>query len=166
MTVPRPNHGMLVIERLCDTITHSPAETVALGRKLAALLRPPCVALLCGELGSGKTTLAKGIAAGLGAATEDEVTSPSFTLIHEYARGNAGERAPQGARVFHVDLYRIDSLREAESLGLDELLSSDATVLIEWGEKLPGGLPAIFFRIELEVAGEDERRIRVTKNTI
>jgi tRNA threonylcarbamoyladenosine biosynthesis protein TsaE len=151
----------LVIERLYDTITHSAQQTVALGMELASLLQPPCVVLLCGELGSGKTTLAKGIAAGLGAANEDEVTSPSFTLVHEYTRHGAPGTA---AKVYHIDLYRIDTPRELGSLGLDEVMRSESTVLIEWGDKLPSGPSAAHFRIELELAGEDQRRIIVMKN--
>jgi tRNA threonylcarbamoyladenosine biosynthesis protein TsaE len=152
----------LVIERLYDTITHSPEQTVALGKELASLLQPPCLVLLCGELGSGKTTLAKGIAAGLGAANEDEVTSPSFTLAHEYTRHGA---PATGAKVYHIDLYRIDTTRELGSLGLDEVMRSKSTVLIEWGDKLPSGLFAAHFRIVLELAGEDQRRIIVMKDT-
>src|SRR5712692_5394635 len=120
-------------------ITHSSEETVALGRELARQLQPPCVVLLEGELGSGKTTLVKGIVAGLGAADEGDVTSPSFTLVHEYG----GER-----RVYHVDLYRIEGAEELFTLGLDDLINQQAVVLIEWGEKLNLVGPAV--RIKLE----------------
>lgn len=97
-------------KKVLDVVTRSPEETVALGRELAGELQPPCIVLLQGELGSGKTTLAKGIVAGLGAAREEDVTSPSFTLVHEYG----GDR-----RVFHVDLYRIEESRELATLGLE-----------------------------------------------
>lgn len=148
---------------LYNVVTHSADETVAFGQKLASALRPPCVALLEGDLGSGKTTLTKGIVAGLGVAREDEVTSPSFTLVHEY--GDSSAASGQGMRVYHADLYRIEGEREAESLGLDELLSPQSTVLIEWGNKLPEFPPGPKVCIRLEVLDEDERRIIVEKES-
>ena len=135
-----------------ETVTHSPEETLALGRKLAAELRPPCLVLLEGELGSGKTTLAKGIVAGLGVASESEVTSPSFTLVHEYGR----ER-----KVYHVDLYRVESARDLATLGLEDLIDQRAIVLVEWGEKL--NFPALQVRIKLDHLGNEDRRIVVQK---
>src|SRR5574338_500665 len=102
--------------------THSAAETVALGRKLAAQLKPPQLVVLRGELGAGKTTLVKGIAEGFEAAADEQVTSPTFTLIHEY-------RGPS-ADVFHVDLYRVDTERELETLGLDDLRDERSALLI------------------------------------
>src|SRR5581483_5671433 len=96
------------VRRFC---TASDAETVELGRRLARELPPRGLVLLIGNLGAGKTTLAKGIVEGLGAAHPDEVSSPTFTLIHEYG----------GGRVYHVDLYRLDDQRAVESLGLEEL---------------------------------------------
>ncbi len=135
-------------------VTHSPEETMALGRELAAGLRSPCLVLLKGELGSGKTTLAKGIVAGLGAAREEEVTSPTFTLVHEYG----GER-----KVFHVDLYRIEDSRELATLGLEELWSEDAIVIVEWGEKLWDNAPAPRVTIQLEYTSSEERRITVER---
>jgi tRNA threonylcarbamoyladenosine biosynthesis protein TsaE len=138
-------------------VTHSPDETLAFGRDLARLLAPPCLVLLEGELGSGKTVLTKGIAAGLGAATESEVNSPTFALVHEY----------NGARrVYHLDLYRVESARELASLGLDELLAQDATVIVEWGEKLlRSSAPVPRFEIRLEHRGEHERHIVVYEVT-
>ncbi len=139
---------------LFDAVTRSARETVALGRKLSRLLQPPCLALLEGDLGSGKTTLVKGIVAGLGAAREEEVTSPTFILVHEYG--------PQ-PKVYHVDLYRIAESRELATLGLDDLMVEDATVLVEWGEKLerPGLGPVV--RVRLEHLEGDARRIRVER---
>ncbi|MDE3181661.1 MAG: tRNA (adenosine(37)-N6)-threonylcarbamoyltransferase complex ATPase subunit type 1 TsaE [Acidobacteriota bacterium] len=144
---------------LYDIVTRSPAETLAFGRKLAAELAPLGVALLEGDLGSGKTTLTKGVVAGLGAAREEEVTSPSFTLVHEYRRTTGP--AANGAAVFHVDLYRVEGAREAESLGLDDLFDAHSTVMIEWGDKLAEIPPGPVLRIRMEVVGEDQRRIVV-----
>jgi tRNA threonylcarbamoyladenosine biosynthesis protein TsaE len=139
--------------RRYDVVTHSPEETLAFGRGLAMLLAPPCLVLLRGELGSGKTVLTKGIAAGLGAAAESEVNSPTFALVHEYS----GQH-----EVYHLDLYRVESGRELASLGLEELLAQDATVIVEWGEKLLRDIaPAPHFEIQLEHCGETERRIVV-----
>jgi tRNA threonylcarbamoyladenosine biosynthesis protein TsaE len=138
----------MVIER----ITHSPEETVAFGRELALYVQPPCLVLLEGDLGSGKTTLVKGIVAGLGAANEDEVSSPTFALVHEY--GPAG-------KVYHADLYRIEGPRDLATLGLDDLAGQATTVLIEWGEKLGDDAPTPCVRIRMEHLGSDQRRIRV-----
>jgi len=135
--------------------THSPEETTALGRELAPDLRPPCLVLLEGELGSGKTTLVKGIVAGLDAGSEEEVHSPSFTLVHEYGRDR---------RVYHVDLYRIEGgAREIGTLGLEDLVDQEATVLVEWGEKLGDVGLAPQVRIRLEHLGGDDRRITVER---
>jgi tRNA threonylcarbamoyladenosine biosynthesis protein TsaE len=127
--------------------TSSEDETIELGEKLASTLPKQCVVLLIGNLGAGKTTLVKGIAKGLGAALPDEVTSPTFTLIHEY-----------GPSVYHIDLYRLDTPREVLSLGLDELFDREAVVLIEWGERFPDLMPADRIEIRLEADG-DEREI-------
>ena len=130
--------------------TASEAETIALGRRLAAEL-PRGVVLLTGNLGAGKTTLAKGIAYGLGAASPDDVSSPTFTLIHDYGHG----------LVYHVDLYRIEEARELEGLGLDEIIDSGALVLIEWGERFPEALPARRTEIHLRALPDDSREIEV-----
>ncbi len=131
--------------------THSAAETVALGRKLAAKLKPPKLVVLSGELGAGKTTLVKGIAEGFEAAAEEQVTSPTFTLVHEY-------RGPK-ANVFHVDLYRVDTERELETLGLDDLFDERSVLLIEWGEKFARFERERDAEIVLERTGEDERKV-------
>jgi len=107
-------------------VTASADETLSFARRLARELQPPLLVFLSGELGAGKTTLAKGIVSGLGAAREEEVTSPTFTLIHEF-------RGP--IRVFHIDLYRIEGRADLQSLGLDDLFASPAIVLVEWPEK-------------------------------
>ena len=133
-------------------ITHSPEQTVAYGRALAAEFSPPLVVLLRGSLGAGKTTLVKGIAEGFEAASADEVTSPTFTLIHEY-------RSPR-AVLYHIDLYRIETERELETLALDDLLAQNSILLIEWGEKFPRLVRDRDIDITLERVGETERRIR------
>jgi tRNA threonylcarbamoyladenosine biosynthesis protein TsaE len=146
-------------------ITHSAEETIAFGRKLAAELSPalklrPLIVLLRGDLGAGKTTLVKGIAEGFEAARAEDVTSPTFTLVHEY-------RGPR-ATVYHIDLYRIDTQRDLETLGLDDLLAPNCILLIEWGEKFPRYERDQDVEIALERpkdgrVGETERRILVTK---
>jgi tRNA threonylcarbamoyladenosine biosynthesis protein TsaE len=144
----------LEAKRLFDVVTHSPEETLELGRRLAGEVRPPCLVVLEGELGSGKTTLTKGIVAGLGAASEEEVTSPSFTLVHEYGRET---------KVYHVDLYRIEDAHDLGTLGLDDLLGQQATVLVEWGEKLGDNALTPRVVIHFEHMGNDERRITVER---
>ncbi len=131
--------------------TTSEEETISLGEKIATLLPRRAVVLLIGNLGAGKTTLSKGIVHGLGAAAIDEVSSPTFTLIHEYSD-----------RVYHIDLYRLDHSSQVRGLGLDELFDRDAVVLIEWGERFPELMPAD--RIEIRLTGQaggDEREIAI-----
>ena len=131
--------------------THSAEETVALGRKLARELVPPKLVVLTGELGAGKTTLIKGIAEGFHAAKQEEVTSPTFTLIHEY-RG-------KDADLFHIDLYRVDTPRELETLGLDDLKSERSVLLMEWGEKFARFQKERDVEIRIGRISETERRI-------
>lgn len=125
-----------------------------MGRTLAAKILPPKLVLLRGNLGAGKTTLVKGIAAGFEAASEDEVTSPTFTLIHEY-------KGPT-ATLYHIDLYRVDTQRELETLGLDDLMTDNSILLIEWGEKFPRFIRERNIEISLERVEENERIIRVS----
>ena len=134
--------------------TRCEEETIAVGERIAASLPRRAVVLLIGNLGAGKTTLAKGIVKGLGAAAPEEVSSPTFTLIHEY--GESG-------RVYHIDLYRLDRAREVAGLGLEELFEREAVVLIEWGERFPQLLPAERVEIRLEPHGETGRTITVTE---
>ena len=147
----RPEQTKAVVR---EAVTHSAEETIAFGRALSELLMPPKLVLLRGDLGAGKTTLVKGIAAAFDAAAEEDVTSPTFTLVHEY-------RAPQ-ANLYHIDLYRVDTPRELETLGLDDLRSEDSILLIEWGEKFPRLLRERDVEISLEWEGENCRRIRVS----
>src|SRR6478736_2382784 len=138
-----------------DFTTNTPEETIALGRELAASLSPPQLVILRGDLGAGKTTLVKGIAEGFDAASEEDVTSPTFTLIHEY-------RGPR-ANLFHIDLYRIDTPSELDTLALDDLRSENSILLIEWGEKFPRLARERDLEISLEREGEDVRGIRVSR---
>jgi tRNA threonylcarbamoyladenosine biosynthesis protein TsaE len=148
-----------------ETITHSAEETIAYGRRLAAELSPPMVVLLRGDLGAGKTTLVKGVAEGFEAARAEDVTSPTFTLVHEYRGPNI--------TLYHIDLYRIETQRELETLALDDLLAPNCILLIEWGEKFPRlqrdqNVEIALERVQVERvqeedrAGETGRRIRVT----
>jgi len=143
--------------------TASEEETIALGERLAHLLPRRAVVLLVGNLGAGKTTLAKGIVKGLGAAEPDEVASPTFTLIHEYPLADSAAAGRQ--RVYHIDLYRLDKANEASRLGMDELFEKDAVVLIEWAEKFPELMPAERIEIRIAAVDEDQREITVTTIT-
>jgi tRNA threonylcarbamoyladenosine biosynthesis protein TsaE len=141
-------------EFLREITTQSAEETIAYGRTLTELLAPPKLVLLRGDLGAGKTTLVKGIAASFEAAAEEDVTSPTFTLVHEY-------RGPR-ANLYHIDLYRIDTPRELETLGLDDLRSNNSILLIEWGEKFPRLIRERDVEIALERDGEKARRIKIS----
>lgn len=142
--------------------SHSSEETIVLGREISRLLVPPKVIILRGDLGAGKTTLVKGIAAALGAAEPEEVTSPTFTLIHEYA-GRSVEHENLGATVllYHLDLYRIEVQRQLDTLGIEELMTPQSLVLIEWGEKFPSVIAKSDGEIVMESLRGDERRITV-----
>jgi tRNA threonylcarbamoyladenosine biosynthesis protein TsaE len=133
--------------RTTEYITHSAEETISLGRELASKLRELRMVILRGDLGAGKTTLVKGIAEGLEAASQDDVTSPTFTLVHEY-------RGPD------VTLYRIETERELATLGLDELFAEEGNlVLLEWGEKFPRLVAECDAEIRIERVGESERKM-------
>jgi tRNA threonylcarbamoyladenosine biosynthesis protein TsaE len=138
--------------------TQSGPDTVAVGRKLVDLLKPPQLLLLRGELGAGKTTLVKGIAQALDAAEPDEVTSPTFTLLHEYD----GSRKGKPVKLFHLDVYRLEGERQLETLGLDDLLTPDALVLVEWGDKFKSIRKRATGEIVITSEGGDSRKITVT----
>jgi tRNA threonylcarbamoyladenosine biosynthesis protein TsaE len=131
--------------------TSSDEETIELGRRIARTLPKKICVLLIGNLGAGKTTLAKGILSGLGAAPPEDVTSPTFTLIHEYGRA------------YHIDLYRLDTAAQVATLGLDEIFECRAVVLVEWGEKFLEFMPAERIEIRLRATGEDAREIAVSR---
>jgi tRNA threonylcarbamoyladenosine biosynthesis protein TsaE len=161
-----------------EFISHSGEETIAKGREIAAKLRPPVIVMLSGELGSGKTTLTKGIISGLGAAREEDVTSPTFTLVHVFQNdslagskylpvrppdrqaGQAG--SPHPYKVYHVDLYRVENFQDLESLGLEDALGEQAVVIIEWPERFTFRTDWPRVEIRLEHAGGDSRRIAIS----
>ncbi len=134
-----------------EFVSGSPAQTARLGERLGRLLRGGEVICLEGNLGAGKTCLAQGIGRGWGAT--DDLTSPTFTLIHEL------RRAPDKARLYHVDLYRIEKEAEAWMLGLTDLMDSTASVLIEWPERAPSLLPPDRLWIKLEFLDDTRRRL-------
>jgi tRNA threonylcarbamoyladenosine biosynthesis protein TsaE len=138
-----------------EVITHSAEETTAWGREFAKRLTAHTLVLLSGDLGSGKTTLTKGIVSALGAAREEDVTSPTFTLLHTY--GEAGTAQP----VFHGDLYRIENFHDFETLGLEDIFAKPAIVILEWSERFPLPSPWPSIRVRLEHLGGDSRRISV-----
>ncbi len=159
-------------------ITRSSEETIALGRELAIMLTPPKMLVLRGDLGAGKTTLVKGIAAALGAAEPEEITSPTFALIHEYAGRakfadtraqnapmNAGGDAnptPLPVRLYHLDVYRIEGQRQLNTLGMEELLTPESIVLVEWGEKFPWIVAHSQGEISIHALHGDERKITLS----
>ena len=144
--------------RIHEFKTNSSADTVEVGRKLVSLLVPPQLLILRGDLGTGKTTLVKGIAQALDAAEPDEVTSPTFTLLHEYD----GTREGKPVKLFHLDVYRLEGERQLDTLGLDELVTPDALVLVEWGEKFKSIRKKATGEIAIASAGGDARKITVT----
>ena len=137
-----------------EYITTSAEETITLGRELASTLKDVRMVILRGDLGAGKTTLVKGLAEGLQAASRDDITSPTFTLVHEF-------RGPE-VTLYHVDLYRIETERELATLGLDEVFAEPGNlVLLEWGEKFPRFQRERDVEIVILRTAESERRITV-----
>jgi tRNA threonylcarbamoyladenosine biosynthesis protein TsaE len=157
-----------------SVVTWSAEETIAWGREFARGLHAPLLVLLTGDLGSGKTTLTKGIVAGLGAAEEEDVTSPTFTLVHVYgdvgadsgsatlSSSNAAAASSSAKNVvYHGDLYRIESFHDFETLGLEDAFVKPAVMILEWSEKFPLQAPWPQVRLRLEHMGGDSRRITV-----
>jgi tRNA threonylcarbamoyladenosine biosynthesis protein TsaE len=140
-----------------EVITHSAEETTSWGRQFAARLKAPIVVLLSGELGSGKTTLTKGIVSGLGAASEEEVTSPTFTLVHVY--GQSQQRAL--SKVYHVDLYRIENSHDFETLGMEDVFEQPGVLIVEWAERFPLKSPWPQIQVRLEHLDGDRRRLTI-----
>ena len=153
-----------------EFITHSSEETIAKGREIATKLTAPVLVLLSGDLGSGKTTLTKGIISGLGVAGEEDVTSPTFTLVHVFQRlvavgsslTEGGARSALPPKVYHVDLYRIENFHDLESLGLEDALAEKAIVIIEWSERFTFRSDWPRVEIHLEHAGGDARRMMIS----
>ncbi|MHC4653896.1 MAG: tRNA (adenosine(37)-N6)-threonylcarbamoyltransferase complex ATPase subunit type 1 TsaE [Planctomycetota bacterium] len=136
-----------------DIISNSPQETVEFGRRIGSQLKGGEVIGICGLLGSGKTHLIKGIAAGAGAQDSKQVNSPTFVIVNEYA-GRLD--------IYHIDAYRLNSIAEFEMLGFDEYYRPQSVVLIEWADKIESALQAIdYIRIELQHAGETKRKIHI-----
>jgi tRNA threonylcarbamoyladenosine biosynthesis protein TsaE len=135
-----------------EIITHSVEETTNWGREFSKRLKAPVLVLLTGDLGTGKTTLTKGIVSGLGAANEDDVTSPTFTLVHVYGKP---------AKVYHADLYRIESFHDFETLGMEDIFTTPSVAILEWSERFPLQSPWPLIRVRLEHLGGDARRINV-----
>jgi tRNA threonylcarbamoyladenosine biosynthesis protein TsaE len=136
-----------------EIITRSAEETTNWGREFAKRLKAPVLVLLTGDLGSGKTTLTKGIVSGLGAASEDDVTSPTFTLVHVYGKA---------AKVFHADLYRIENFHDFETLGMEDMFLNPAVAILEWSERFPLESPWPQIHLKLEHLGGDTRRITLS----
>ncbi len=136
-----------------EFVTKTAKETIALGKKIGAKLKPGDILAFYGDLGSGKTTMIKGIGLGLGVTEEDIVKSPSFIMINEY-KG----RLP----IYHIDLYRVRNIKEVLSIGFDDYIYGEGVCLIEWAEKAEGQLPENIIKVELESISENERKIKIT----
>jgi tRNA threonylcarbamoyladenosine biosynthesis protein TsaE len=135
--------------------THSQDETFNLGYSIGQELEGPCLFLLQGDLGAGKTVFAKGLICGLGCSDPDDVTSPSFTLINEYQLR---------LKVFHIDLYRLESLQEIQSLYLEELFEEPAVIVVEWAERLQNMELGQAIMVKIEDLGSEDRRITISQN--
>src|SRR5271155_3678603 len=138
---------------IATSVTNSAEETTAWGREFAQKLAAPLLVLLTGDLGSGKTTLTKGLVAGLGAAKEEDVTSPTFTLVHVYGKEK---------KIYHADLSRIESFHDFETLGMEDMFTQPAIAILEWSERFPLEPPWPQIRIRLEHLGRDHRRITIS----
>ena len=136
-----------------EFISRSAEETMQKGRELAARLTPPVLVLLSGELGAGKTTLTKGIISGLGAASEEEVTSPTFTMVHVFHNH---------CKVYHVDLFRVEDFHDLETLALEVILAESAVVVVEWSEKFSLHTDWPSLHIRMEHLEENSRRITIS----
>jgi tRNA threonylcarbamoyladenosine biosynthesis protein TsaE len=143
-------------------VSNSSRETIEIGGEIAHLLPAPTLLFLRGDLGAGKTTLVKGIAQALDAADPDEVTSPTFTLVHEYDGRRKVHGKDQEFKLYHIDLYRIEDERQLETIGFEELTTENAIILVEWGEKFPSVVKRSDGEVSIEHAGGDTRNITLT----
>jgi tRNA threonylcarbamoyladenosine biosynthesis protein TsaE len=136
-----------------NVVSDSPEQTIGLGRKIGSQLKGGEIIAVCGALGSGKTHLIKGIADGAGAKDGREVTSPTFVVINEYA-GRLD--------IYHIDVYRLDSVAEFEMLGFDDFCYPQSVVLIEWADKIESALQGVdYIRFELNHSGKTGRKIHI-----
>jgi tRNA threonylcarbamoyladenosine biosynthesis protein TsaE len=136
-----------------DFVSNSPEQTIETGRKMGAQLKGGEILAICGPLGSGKTHLIKGIAAGAGAADRRQVNSPTFVIVNEYMGR---------LHIYHIDAYRLDSVAEFEMLGFDDFCHPQAVVLIEWADKIESALAGLqYVRLNLSHAGPTRRAIHI-----
>jgi len=150
----RLDYYLLVMD--LDITSKSPEQTIELGRRIGSQLRGGEVIAICGPLGSGKTHLIKGIAAGAGTEDSKRVNSPTFVIVNEYAGG------PGQLDIYHIDAYRLNSIAEFEMLGFDDFCYPQSVVLIEWADKIESALQAIdYIRIELFHDGQTQRSIHI-----
>ena len=131
----------------------SETQTIEAGRQLVRQLPQRAVVLLIGNLGAGKTTFTKGMVEALGVGLAHEVSSPTFTLIHEYG---------DPPKLYHIDLYRLEEAREVASLGLEEIFDRNAIVVIEWGERFPELMPQDRVEVRIFYGEKDNRTITIT----
>jgi tRNA threonylcarbamoyladenosine biosynthesis protein TsaE len=135
-----------------ELVSESEAQTRRLGRLMGEVLAGDDIVALAGPLGAGKTQLVKGVAAGLGVLDEASVTSPTFVLVNEYLGR---------LRMYHVDAYRLSGPAELEAIGIEEMMSSGAVVVVEWADRVAGCLPERASWVEMDVAGQSRRLLRV-----
>ena len=143
---------MTSLQSRVEIETHSAAETRQLGRKIGILLKQPLIIALIGDLGSGKTAFVQGLAQGLDVPADYYITSPTFTLINEY---------PGRLALIHVDLYRLETVRDLEDIGLDELLYDQAVLAVEWADKLKDNLADSYLSLQFEIIGDEYRKINL-----
>jgi len=137
---------------MADIISNSPEETIAAGKRISNFLLPGSVVALSGTLGSGKTYLTKGIALGLGIT--ENLTSPTYTIINEYA-------IKTSAAFYHIDAYRLNDEKDFENTGGLEIINSEGIIVIEWSERISSSLPQNSIFVSLEITGATSRKIRI-----
>ena len=141
-----------MVSKKIDITSQSVGETQKLGQKIGTLLKYPLIIALIGDLGSGKTAFVQGLAEGLDVSADYYITSPTFTLINEY---------PGRLPLFHVDLYRLETVNDLDDIGLDELLSDRAVIAIEWADKLAGDLAGEYLSLDFKIIDENCRKVNM-----